>query len=141
VAQGVSDDVGAGLRTTVNIDPHKRTFMVNPFAWLNGFRRQARSAYSDGHGGFWVVTGSREVAEVLHSPEVSCSGHGLTHPWNPAVPNIRLNQLADLRRRGSRPVKWARTWRTLEAFVPTLALSTTSWSGCDPYYTVVERLG
>jgi hypothetical protein len=59
----------------------------------------------------------------------------------PGVPNIRLNQLANLRRRGSRALKWTRTWRTHEAFIPTLALSTAPWSACDPYYTVAETLG
>jgi cytochrome P450 len=82
--------MSADLPIVVHIDPHDRAFTVNPFVRWNQVREQGNVTYSDRHGGFWVVTGYREAVEVLHAPEVFCSSEGLTHPRNPAVPNIVL---------------------------------------------------
>jgi cytochrome P450 len=74
----------------VHVDPGDKAFMINPFAVWEDLRGRCPVAYSDRLGGFWIVTGYKEVFEVLHDPTTYCSGEGVAHPRNPSMPNIVL---------------------------------------------------
>ena len=74
----------------VHIDPHDKAFEINPFAVWSDLRNRAPVAWSDRHGGFWVVTRYEDIFTILHDPLTFGSAEGVTFPRNPEMPNIVL---------------------------------------------------
>ncbi|MER6531771.1 cytochrome P450 [Streptomyces sp. NPDC001508] len=68
----------------VDFDHHSPAYARDPWAANIEMNRRCPVAYSNHHGGFWLVTGFDEVTEVARKPEMFSSAHEL--PNTPGRP-------------------------------------------------------
>jgi cytochrome P450 len=64
----------------VEFDHHSRAFAADPWTILRDLRENCPVAYSESHGGFWVLTSYADIKEVASDDDRFSSAHGLTVP-------------------------------------------------------------
>lgn len=67
-------------RPTVQFDHHSREFAENPWPVLRDLRERAPVAYSEAHGGFWVLTRYDDIKQVALDDETFSSADGILIP-------------------------------------------------------------
>lgn len=63
----------AGSRVVTDFDHHSPEHGLDPWRSFDALRQRCPVAYSEQHGGYWVVTGWDEVAQVARNPETFSS--------------------------------------------------------------------
>jgi cytochrome P450 len=65
-------------KVVVEFDHHSAAFAADPYGTWARVRAQGPVAWSESHGGFWVVTGYPEVCQVSQDDETFSSEHDIT---------------------------------------------------------------